>query len=323
MQRAIILTLLEYISAMNQKQSGDFERAQSDIIIAIEEPELFQHPTKQRLFYRALSELAESFNKKTGIRLQVIYATHSPLLISLPEVERIRLVRKSYSEGAIDITVRSTTLQECADFIAPLRGFKASPHRYGVGLHIVTSDIAEAFFSKTVVLVEGVSDVAILEAAFKIRDRDVLSDGIVIKSVGGKRNLDRPLLVFQKFGIPTMVIMDNDYQLFGTQKEADEIKWNKFIQQICGIDVISDWPDTVGANFASWKGTIEDYIRKESGDQIYNNALAEMSKNFSISGADCAKSPAVASSLLNRLRAQGVELKKLDLIIDAIDALNT
>lgn len=320
MQRAIILTLLEYISSSNQKESGDFDEAQSDIVIVIEEPELFQHPTKQRLFYRALSELAKSFDQKTGIRLQVIYATHSPLLIDLPDVDRIRLVRKLIDGDEIKISVSQTTLAECANIVAPLRGFAPNPARYGAGLHVVTSDVAEAFFCKTAILVEGVSDVAILEAAFKRLGRDVLAEGIAIKSVGGKRNLDRPLLIFRQLGIPTMTIMDNDRQLAGSEKEKDEIDWNRFIQILCNIECPEEWPDLVSERLSSWEGTIEDYIRSEAGEALYNKAVSEMSKNYSVSGADCVKSPTVASALLTRLSAEGVSFEKIDRIIKNIDS---
>lgn len=321
MQRAIILTLLEYISEANQREVGEYDRAQSDIIIAIEEPELFQHPTKQRLFYTALSELASDFNRRTGIRLQVMYATHSPLLVSLADVDRVRVVRKQLKEDVISVSVSSTSLEKCAKIVADIRGFKPIAERYGVGLHVVTSDIAEAFFAKAVVLVEGISDVAILEAAYRQKGRDVLSEGIAIKSVGGKRNLDRPCLVFREFNIPTFVIMDNDQHLEGSDKEKGEVLWNRFIQDLCGVQEPSGWPDAISDRFASWNGTVEDYIRSEAGDELYNNAIIEMSKNFSISGKDCVKSPAVAGAILSRLASKGVTFSKFDRIIEAVDAL--
>lgn len=322
MQRAIILTLLEYIAQQAYSTEGEFVEAASDIIIAIEEPELFQHPTKQRLFYKTLSEIAENFNKENGIRIQILYATHSPLLVEFPDIDRVRLIRKDSTDAGINITVNSISLQRCADEVAGLRGFKPSASRYGAGLHVITPDVAEGLFGKKVILVEGMSDVAILEAAYLIRNRDTLSEGIVIKSVGGKKNMDRPLLIFERLGIPTYSILDNDRgEHEGKDSEGDEIGWHKFYQELCGCEHIEDWPDTVGPRLAGWDGNVEKYISEASGRALYDKSVEEMSSNFSIAGRDCVKSPSVASAVLSRLVAQGVIFDKLDAIVAAVDEL--
>lgn len=81
LQRAVILTVLRFMADHRAEQEGtgqEFSEPQSDLIVAIEEPEIYQHPTKQRLFGKLLRTLAQGFNAHTGIRIQTIFVTHSP-----------------------------------------------------------------------------------------------------------------------------------------------------------------------------------------------------------------------------------------------------
>lgn len=324
MQRAIILTLLEYMALSQYGHAGEFDEAQSDLILAIEEPELFQHPTKQRLFAAALSEIAADFNAVTGIRVQVIYATHSPLLVSLAEAHRIRRVSKIINEGAAEVSVAGTSLEKCAQIVAELRGVAPNAGKFGLGLHIITSDVAEGFFARKVVLVEGISDVAILTAYFKTQGRDVLSDGIMIKGVDGKRKLDKPILIFKNLGIPTYPIFDNDKRdAKGKKKEKDEIEWNRYLQNLSGVEAEhqEDWPDTACTQFAAWDGNVEKYIRGAAGE-LYDEVREEMAENYQVDPSDCMKSPTIAASILTKLKAKGLNFEKLEQIMRFIDNLS-
>jgi len=330
MQRAIVFTLLEYMARQKfDARDGDgFGEAQSDIIIVIEEPELFQHPTKQRLFAQALSRIAEGFNPQTGIRVQVVYATHSPLLVSLPDAERVRAVRKSYEDDELRISVHATSLEKCASTTADLRGYQLNVGKYGAGLHVVTADIAEGFFASAAVLVEGVSDVALLEAYYRRLGRDPLSEGIAIKSVDGKKKLDKPFLIFQELGVPTFLIFDNDQSdgevTSNPQKAKSEAAWNHYLQRLAGVAVEAcvDWPDTNAHNFCAWDGSIDQYVRACAGEDPYEAALAQVAASFDLSSSEGVKSPTVATGMLHILMEGGVKFDRLDAIIHAIDALN-
>ncbi len=114
LQRAVILTVLQFMAERRARstESGEkFGEAQSDIIVAIEEPEIYQHPVKQRLFAKVLNKVAREFNRETGIRIQTIYVTHSPLLVSLPNSHQIRLIRY---KGTIRLTYQPTSARVVA-----------------------------------------------------------------------------------------------------------------------------------------------------------------------------------------------------------------
>ncbi|MGD0327653.1 MAG: AAA family ATPase [Halobacteriota archaeon] len=96
-QRALIMALLQYrvqaqLKQERQKSAGE----RQSILIAIEEPELYQHPL-------ALHSLGQTFKQLTadsgsGDQLQVIYTTHSPLLVDPIDLENLRILRKIPAE---------------------------------------------------------------------------------------------------------------------------------------------------------------------------------------------------------------------------------
>lgn len=325
MQRAIILNLLEYIAQNSYSSIGDFTEAASDIIIAIEEPELFQHPTKQRLFFQALSKIAIKFNQETGIRIQVIYATHSPLLVSLPRAHEVKRVSRVRDGDLMRVKVDQTSLQICAERTAELREFKeADVERFKLNLHVFTSDIAEGFFGKRVILVEGVSDVAMVEAFYRSKDRDTLAEGIVIKATDGKYKLDKGVLMLTALGVPTYLVFDNDKSDTKAGEAESVSSWNQYLCKLCNAEKeeITDWPEGAFRSFAAWDGTIEKYIRHQAGDEAYEEALNKVATSMDLKPSECMKSPAVASSMLVHLMNIGIEFPLLNEIEANVDALN-
>lgn len=325
LQRAIILTVLQYMAERRVKgDDGDgFKEAQSDIVIAIEEPEVYQHPVKQRLFAKVLNNLASTFNPQTGIRIQTIYVTHSPLLVSLPNCDQIRLVRHSGQKK--HVRVSSTSLDICSKSSATHYGLKPedawSAELMAAKLHTFRGETAEGFFSKCAVLVEGPGDKAILDAWFKVNDRDPHAEGIVVVEAHGKNNLGKPIIIFQELGIPCFWIFDNDKSNSKIQ-DANKIRENRALQRMAKIDETSctDFPTGVFDRFAVWDGTIENYVRDVAGKQ-FDQLAGTISEKYDIPPSDCLKSPAAAAAMLGELCDRKCEFGKLDKICAAIDKL--
>ncbi len=106
LQRVLIFSILQFLAQSNlgddESATAGFDAAKSDIILLIEEPEIYQHPIKQYVIYNVIKELSKAFDKKTGIRVQIIYTTHSEKMVSMADFDAIRVVRKSSSDVGYD-----------------------------------------------------------------------------------------------------------------------------------------------------------------------------------------------------------------------------
>src|SRR5262249_42705847 len=76
-QNAIVIAILRAFE----------ETRRSGAILLIEEPEMFLHPQMQRSLYKSL--------RKIGETNQVIYTTHSPHFVSVPDYRDVLLVRRN------------------------------------------------------------------------------------------------------------------------------------------------------------------------------------------------------------------------------------
>lgn len=211
LQRAILLTVLEYMAhdraqdTVTAESSEKFSEAQSDIILLIEEPEIFQHPIKQRLFREAFNSICDGFNKTTGIRVQIVFTTHSPLLISIHDFDSLGVLRRAPEcEGSV-VRISQASLSKCAETTAQAMDVESNLELYKRSLHIFTPEIAEGFFAKKVVLVEGTGDLAVINGFYKRHDRDPLSEGIHVVQTNGKTNFDKPRTIFDVLEIPVFL----------------------------------------------------------------------------------------------------------------------
>ena len=329
LQRAVILTVLQYMAAHTAKEQAgqqQFDTPQSDLILAIEEPEIYQHPTKQRLFGKILRRLAEGFNAETGIRVQTIFVTHSPLLVSLPACEAIRMVRRVKEGEARNVRVSETSLEACSLASAQAAGRPPeeawSATRYAAKLHTFDTQIAEGFFSRCVVLVEGVGDQSVLEAWYRLKGRDPHAEGIVIAQVSGKNNIQRPVVIFSALAIPCFWLFDND-RSDNTKDEKERIATNSVLQRLAGVadDQCAEWPEGCFERFACWDANLEAYVRFRAGDELFQKLKGELAQQFDIEGKSCLKFPATAAALLERLTTEGVQFPELDQVLAAVDAL--
>jgi predicted ATP-dependent endonuclease of OLD family len=328
LQRAVILTVLQFMAEHRAKDdtAKEFSEAQSDIIIAIEEPEIYQHPTKQRLFAKVLKQLSTSFNTQTGIRTQILYVTHCPLMVSLRDCDSIRMVRLQSVAGAKNVTVKEISLDECSkrSARAACKNSPWSASQYAAKLHNFRSEMAEGFFAKCVILVEGAGDKAIMEATYRLQNRDPHAEGILIVDVVGKNKLDRPIVIFEALGIPCFWIFDNDKSDKNKKKdEKTSIETNKLLQRLSGLDddKCLDWPEGVSKNFAAWDYKLEDYIKNKVGNDLFNETRKEASANFDVELDMCLKFPASAAAMLTRLHAKGQKFPELTEITKAVDTL--
>lgn len=283
LQRALILTLLQYLAmtifAHSQVDESQEETPRKqfigpDLILAIEEPELYLHPSRCRYLAEVLSKLTD--DPALGARNQLLYATHSPYFVDLELFGQIRMIRKipSPDSAAPQSVVSSFSLEEARR--EHERVCRVDPDSFtdegfrSRATSIMNAVVNEGFFAEAVVVVEGVSDVGALWQLQQIMGKDWAEKSIAVVPAGGKNNLDRPVIIFRGLEIPTYFIFDGDIRFKGEKgKEKDAINRNR--KYLClANEPPEDFPRTqVKDSWAVLEDCPETEYKKMLGDELF------------------------------------------------------
>ena len=293
LQRAFILTALQHLVATqvadpSEKASGESGEATSDagsddlpsLVLAIEEPELYQHPSRQRHMASVLYDLAMGSIPGVAKRTQVLYTTHAPLFVGLDRVDQIRLLRKrSHQPTQPPVTiVHATSLTQVAEelwSISDRKGVKYTAETLRPRMQVLlTPWMNEGFFADVVVLVEGEGDRSALLAVGELEGHNMESMGICVVPCGGKRSLDRPTVVFRELGIPTYVIWDNDN---GSRNARPED--NRHLLRLVEAEE-QDWPAGVWDTHAALDGNLERVLKREISGGVFEDLLSDRRDEF-------------------------------------------
>lgn len=292
LQRALIVTLLQHLAMrvpieptaedLDEEETGiskpkGLEISQGpDLILAIEEPELYLHPSRCRYLHNLLLQLSEKPGIGLGASNQIIYTSHSPYFIDLHHFDQIRMVRKMPSPDSLapQSVITRFSLEHAKEKIAKVCNvdpddFTRDSFR-ARAIPIMNTIVSEGFFTDVVVVVEGLSEVGILWKLQEIMKKNWSRLGIVIVPAGGKNNIDRPVVIFQGLSIPTYFIFDADSHLISKgEKEKDARNRNHRYLRLASVP-IEDFPDTqVHKTWAVFKDTLEGIFKKELGDKTF------------------------------------------------------
>ncbi|PHR18380.1 MAG: ATP-dependent endonuclease [Sphingopyxis sp.] len=327
LQRAFVFTLLQHLAkALHNQPDGNEEDAEPDedlgdhtLILAIEEPELYQHPTKQRHFSRILSELASGGLAGVIGSNQVLVCSHSPLFISMDRFADIRLARRALNEdGSRPLEVSFVSEQQVCDRLNDVLQLEGNnvylPDLLAARLHILDPLVAEGFFANLAVLVEGAGDTAAVIAAANARNVDLEALGIAILPVGGKLNLARPLAIFELFGIPTYTIFDCDINLGADDRHPEA---NIAIQKFAGEAEPVECRTYVGDRFASFERDLERVLRDEFGE-VFETELGKARHKYFLKNKRILKNPVVLSEVLRGCYQVDASSETFESIIDKI-----
>jgi putative ATP-dependent endonuclease of OLD family len=131
-------------------------------------------------------------------------------------------------------------------------------------------EISEMFFSRKLILVEGIEDVAYLTSYIQLMGRlsEFRRSGYNIISVGGKSELIKPLAIAKLLGIEVFVMCDADTDKTRDDEVIKHKQNNAAILHLLGHDQNENWPnaDLKKLNLRMWKTNITDTIGPEFGD---------------------------------------------------------
>lgn len=337
LQRAFIFTLLQYLArtAVQEIGGAPVEKANgaaiSDavakaptLILAIEEPELYQHPIKQRHFAEVLRGLSSGTLPGAQGHTQIIFGSHSPLFISMGKADEIRLTRRSpcadselkqCSVQALELSVVAQKLER--GWGKPEGSFSAQTLM--PRLHILGAELAEGFFANGVILVEGRSDKAALTATARILGVNLEAAGIAILAAEGKANLDRPYVIFRELGIPVFMLWDCDQQLPEAKRSpAIDLALTKLAKPGDQFDN-APTDDLVSDCYAHFAKNLEHKLKEDLTPAVHAACLASACEAFGVNpGNDTQKIPEIVYQTLLNAKAQGHESVMLKDLVRAM-----
>jgi predicted ATP-dependent endonuclease of OLD family len=335
LQRAFILTMLQHLVAAKGIETATEENFMSEteipergepqlpgLVLAIEEPELYQHPSRQRHMASVLLKLSQGTIPGVAKRTQVLYTTHSPLFVGLDRFEQIRLLRKADNVAGKPRVTKAVKaeLDAVAEEIWVAGGSQGSKYTADTlrpRLHaVMTPWVNEGFFADVAVLVEGEDDRAAIIGAAKSMNHDFDSCGISVIPCIGKNNLDRPLVIFRCFGILTYVLWDSDCGETDANPED-----NRRLLRLLGQPE-EDWPCGVQDRHACFKTKLEVVLAEEIGKELFDRLLLEVQGQLGISRKkDALKNPIVLQRIVEKASAEGKTSTMLKGMVEKIVAL--
>jgi len=286
-QRTILISALQLLA-----QSGAAS-TEGVICLAIEEPELFQHPIQAQAFAKVLRSIAEDTEK----RIQVTYATHSPYFLEARYFHQVRRLIRSTDETPI-VSVHYANIEQVKaklkDVIKPATVDRQLDNT-------VTSQLAIALFSNRAFLVEGTTESAVF---YGIGDKSLNcsleASGIAIVAVGGKTSIPLAHAIVSSIGIPVYALFDADsgfeIRARANGKSEDKIQEEKRAHVSANRDLLryfglpdADFPKAIVSDqvailedhlesfmsdkWSAWSAACK-HVEDESGINFTKNSLA-------------------------------------------------
>lgn len=224
-QRAVLMAMLQAAaSAESEPGFRDPETAQEapgpSTLIAIEEPEVYQHPQRARQIAAALSSLAERGD------LQLIVATHSPVFV---KPSQFSLLRRFSLDAHGHTTIQSSSPASVAMLVAPWSSPGDAEYDDALGKaerrleKELPLDLSEGFFAERVILVEGPTDRVVIEAVAEQLGYDPVQLGVSFVRVS-KDGIPMTSAILKALGIATYEVFDGDalgYTSKPVEKQAE------------------------------------------------------------------------------------------------------
>ena len=279
----IILQILECIyNVKKAKKPEEFlERLVTDsegknlfpIFIILDEPEIHQHPYRQRALIKEINNIIQNKNEEflnllkqlfeiDGIVGQIFIATHSPNILLNDYVQFIRV----YKESA-NVNIISGCKIELED-----KSYKHLLHNY---LYL-----KEAMFSKGVILVEGDTEFGAMPEFASRLDVDLDFYGIGIIKLDGADSVRNCMKIYNEFGIKAVALIDKDkYDSYSDMENVYFTDKMDFEEDVYDEFSLIDY-----MNYKKEIGKINSMIGiyKKNGIEVDGSTFEEMYKEYDV-----------------------------------------
>ena len=325
LQRAFVImaALLRIPLMQNLDEIKDGAREGPSVVLAIEEPEIYQHPTRMRHLAGLFRSMSQDGLDGVADRIQVVYTTHSPHFVFADHIGQIRLVSK---EGGKEGMPRTTRVEgtTSADILAELKRRNAAHAADGAIDHSLLRAMgpaaSEGFFANAVVLTEGPSDRIALLGTAEVMGHSLDALGVSVISCGSKLAIPLPLVMFRRLGIPVYAVWDAD------KNEGSQRKESERIVSALGYGG-TDWRGKTTGSFACLPNNLEDAIRSDlknalgavAGEDPYNAILDGRRKRYGL--GQFSSKQMKTHLVMEEVREKGIRLERLESIVGEIAKL--
>jgi len=308
LQRSYLLALLQELAASDAPDAPT-------LLLGCEEPELYQHPPQAR-------HLAEVFENLATGNNQILVTTHSPLFVSGDGFENVRLVRRPGVNAPT--TIRSLTF---ADLCARIRAAMGEdPERRIEGLvakihQALQPGIAEMFFTRVPVLVEGLEDVSYITTELHLSGlwSEFRRLGCHLIPCNGKDKLIQPLAIAAALKMPAFVVFDADGNITRNDHRIKHERDSRALQVLLGVNP-DPFPvtDVWGTNYTIWQTSLTDAVRNDFGVDFAR--LTDASRQHYAQEGGLEKHELFIADWLTAARAEGLASQNLQRLCQRIIA---
>lgn len=232
LQRHLIFTLIRiaasYTAPEPEPKKKEFSPEME--LLLFEEPEAFLHPPQQNVLDTSLRQLAAQPGR------QVIAASHSPQFVSYNTDDLADLARVRRMGGKTEVAqIRKDRLKQIFEDnqqLAGILGQDASDPELEAVRHFLwlNPERSGLFFANAVLIVEGVSELVLINYLTKTGQIATDSKGVFVLETLGKYNIHRFMNLLGELRIDHAVLHDMDANKTGKEKnKQDEI--NDLIQK--------------------------------------------------------------------------------------------
>lgn len=229
-QRSIQMALVRYLAEM--KASGERQQTTRTLLL-IDEPELYLHP-------QAIEQVRLALNTLSQKGYQVIFATHSPLMIDKENIGNTLIICKTNEQGTF-------ARKRIADAVTEVIDDAPSQAR----ILFEFSNSSNILFSDYVLIAEGPTEQKLLPLIFhKIKGYTMSAKKIGIVGIGGSGGTANGLRILSAMSIPAKALADLDYAFrvaakagFLEEDDVDVSACHSICSQIadeCGFTLADD-----------------------------------------------------------------------------------
>jgi len=270
-----------YLFAILQELADSDSEGSPTLLLACEEPELYQHPPQSRHLAAVLQRLSKGNS-------EVLLSTHSPHFVSGRGFEDVRLVRKidgrSRALTATHEDVGRAVGAALGEDPIPASGMKAKIHQ------ALQPDLNEMFFARCVVFVEGISDVAYLTTYLNLLGLwdDYRKHGCHMIPTDRKSHMVQPLAVAKCLGIPAYTVFDADFHKVEKSKPGDDSirkqheRDNRALLFLSGLKEATPFPPQVlwKPHLTVWPTELNLVVKDEIGNDQWHEFSQVVDKGY-------------------------------------------